>query len=379
MVMGTKPRRRQPACWHLAAVLLVVLSRAPAASSAASTSVATEQRVQPIKGKNAEPDPAAKAPDLPAAPKPAPTSRNDLAAAFVKATPVTIADLKAMEQQVESLVTRVSPAVVAVELGLTSGSGVVISADGLVLTAGHVCGQPNRDVRFTFADGRTASGKTLGVNRDSDTGLMKITDTGSWPHAPMGELEQARIGDWVLALGHPGGFDARRSLVTRLGRIIRLTPEAMQTDCTISPGDSGGPLIDMFGRVIGIHSAISSSMAENYHVPVTAFYLTWDQLASGQSGSSLVDHPRAYLGATASDDPSGCRISRVEVNGPAFKAGLRPGDLVLRIEEREIKVGASFRRWVAEAKPGEHLRLEIKRGNKLLPLDVKLQAPPASR
>ena len=99
----------------------------------------------------------------------------------------------------------------------------------------------------------------------------------------MGDLEQARIGDWVLALGHPGGFDLRRSLVVRLGRIIRLAPDALQTDCTISPGDSGGPLFDMHGRVIGIHSAISSSVAENFHVAVTEFYDSWDLLANGAS------------------------------------------------------------------------------------------------
>ena len=69
------------------------------------------------------------------------------------------------------------------------------------LTAGHVCGAPDRDVRFTFPDGKTARGKTLGANLDNDTGLMRITDRGPWPHAEMGDLQQARIGDWVLALG----------------------------------------------------------------------------------------------------------------------------------------------------------------------------------
>ena len=208
------------------------------------------------------------------APKPAAADLKQLAAAFTASVPVSIADLKSMEQHVKSLVAQVSPAVVAVEVGAGSGSGVVISADGLVLTAGHVCGRPNRDVRFTFPDGKTARGKTLGLDRESDTGLMRITDPGPWPHAAMGELAQARIGNWVLALGHPGGFDPERSLVTRLGRIILLMPEVLQTDCTISPGDSGGPLFDMHGRVIGIHSAISSSAAQNFHVPVTEFYST---------------------------------------------------------------------------------------------------------
>ena len=109
-------------------------------------------------------------------------------AGFGKAAPASIADLKAIEQHVKALAARVSPAVVAVEVGSGSGSGVVISADGLVLTAGHVCGGPGRNVRFTFPDGKTARGKTVGVNRESDTGLMRITDRGPWPHAAVGDL-----------------------------------------------------------------------------------------------------------------------------------------------------------------------------------------------
>jgi len=151
------------------------------------------------------------------------------------------------------------------------------------VTAGHVCGAPDRDVSVTFPDGKIAHGKTLGVDLESDTGLMKITEPGPWPHVATGDLEQTKMGDWVLALGHPGGFDLKRSLVVRLGRIIRLAPDALQTDCTISPGDSGGPLFDMHGRVIGIHSYISSSPADNFHVPITAYYHSWTMLVKSKT------------------------------------------------------------------------------------------------
>lgn len=201
---------------------------------------------------------------------------------FGKSVPASISDLRAMEQHVKTLTARVSPAVVAVEVGFGSGSGVIISPDGLVLTAGHVCGEANRSVRFTFPDGKTAGGKTIGLDEESDTGLMKITGRGPWPCVSTGELERGRVGDWVLALGHPGGFDAKRSLVVRLGRIIRLRGDAVQTDCTISPGDSGGPLFDMHGRVIGIHSFISGSMVANFHVPIGKFYDSWEQMARGE-------------------------------------------------------------------------------------------------
>src|SRR5436305_14157812 len=100
---------------------------------------------------------------LPPIPKPVPAPAHDLPVAFSKATPTTNKDLKDIQDHVEALATNVSRAVVAVEVGFGSGSGVIISPDGLVLTAGHVCGRPNRDVRFTFPDGKTANGKTIGL------------------------------------------------------------------------------------------------------------------------------------------------------------------------------------------------------------------------
>ncbi len=311
------------------------------------------------------------------APKPAAANSKDLAPAFTKATPSSLADLKAMEQRVKNLVRRVTPAVVDVEVGGGSGSGVIISEDGLVLTAGHVGGEAGREVRLTFADGRKTRGKTLGVARDSDSGLIRITDRGVWPHVPVGDLEEARVGDWVLALGHPGGFNLKRSLVTRLGRIIRLEEGTVQTDCTISPGDSGGPLIDMYGRVIGIHSYISSSLTANFHVAITQFTQNWNQMVKQDGERKSERSSRAYVGASGVDAAEGFRVLSIDEQGPAFKAGLKEGDVVLKVEGRDIKAAAAFQRWVEEGQPGETLNLEIKRGEKVMSLEVKLEALPS--
>lgn len=313
--------------------------------------------------------------DIPV-PKPGAVRRLELANAFNKPAPTTISDLRLMQRHVEALIKRLEPSVVAVEIGQASGSGVIISADGIVLTAGHVAGKPNRDVRFTFPDGKTARGKTLGADSESDAGLMQITDRGPWPHVEVGELGQTRVGDWVLAMGHPGGFDLQRSLVVRLGRLIRLDAGALQSDCTISGGDSGGPLFDMYGRVIGIHSFISGSMTENFHVPITKFFEGWDRLVKGESGSDSMARSRAYVGANSVDDAKGCRVDAVEKDGPAFKAGLKVGDLVLKVNDREIRAAATFRRWVSEAEPGETLTLEIQRAEKKMTLAVKVEARP---
>ncbi len=364
-----------------AGCLLAVLLTGGVAQAAAPTPVSQEptRSTQPgrsilISPKRSSADTDALA--VPAVPKPTPARRIDLPAAFTKSVPVTLADLRSMQEQVEAVARRVSPAVVAVEVGSGSGSGVVISADGLVLTAGHVVGRPDRPVTFTFPNGKTVKGRTLGRNIESDTGLMKITAPGPWPCAELGDLKDTQVGDWVLALGNPGGFDPHRSLVVRLGRIIRFAPDAVQTDCTISPGDSGGPLLDMHGRVIAIHNAISTSLADNFHVPITEFYDTWDSLVKTAVEAEPMPAPRAYVGASGTNDDAGCRLIEVDRNSPASKAGLKVGDVVLKVNGRNITIAEAFRRWVAGSEPGETLNLEIKRGEEVLSLAVKLAAPP---
>jgi len=310
----------------------------------------------------------------PAVPRPDRRNTKDLPLAFSKPAPSSLDDLRVIQERVSAVVAQVSPAVVAVELtnedGTASGSGVVISSDGLVLTAGHVGERANHPVTFTFPDGRTAKGKTLGVDDEADTGLMRITDPGPWPHVSVGDLKNTRLGDWALALGHPGGFDAKRSLVVRLGRIIRLMPGVVQTDCTIFPGDSGGPLFDMYGRVIGIHTAIASSTAENFHVAITEFFDTWNDLIGPP------ERLPAYCGLTVADDADGCRLAKVEKNSPAAKKGLREGDYLLTVDGRRINASAAFERWLAESGPGETLQLEVKRGDKTFTVPIKLQSPP---
>ena len=363
-------------CWYLAAALAAPMTPAATLPTAAPDLSRTNLPVRSVKVLPHQKPEDTNQLFLPPVPQPRPVYRTDLRPAFTKDVPASLEDLRIMERHVKALAARVSPAVVAVEVGTGSGSGVIISADGLVLTAGHVGGAPDLDVRFTFPNGRKARGKTIGVNAENDTGLMRITDRGPWPHAEVGDLRQACVGYWVLALGHPGGFDLRRSLVVRLGRIIQMDSGALQTDCTISPGDSGGPLFDMHGRVIGIHSAISTSMAENYHVAVTAFYNGWSELVKAPAPKLQVEQRQAYVGARGADDADGCRLTAVDADSPAAKAGLRPGDLVLKVDGQEVRLYASFRRWVAQAEPGDTLNVEIKRGDKVLSLEVKVGALP---
>lgn len=307
------------------------------------------------------------------APGKAPTNIVDLPAVFRKPTPMSVEDLKIVERHVKSILPRLSRAVVAVQLGEATGSGVVVSEDGLVLTAAHVCETTNREVRFIFPDGTSARGKTLGLNHDSDAGMMKITNQGPWPHVDTGDLDGADLGDWVLTLGHPGGYDPDRPVVVRLGRIIRLLPDVLQTDCTLSAGDSGGPLFDMRGRVVGIHSRISESAAENFHVPITAFRDSWDRLLKGESWGD--ERPvRPWFGVRGADHSDGCELLLVEEDAPAYKGGLRAGDVVRKINSHAIPDYAALKRFVGGTKPGDELKVEFDRDGKPMSLTVKVEA-----
>ena len=178
----------------------------------------------------------------------------------------------------------------------------------------------------------------------------------------------------MLTLGHPGGFDSERSVVVRLGRIIRLAPDMIQTDCTLSAGDSGGPLFDMRGKVIGIHSRISDSTAENFHVPITTFRVSWDRLVKSESWGDDRFGSRPWFGVRGADDPDGCKLVSVTQDAPAFKAGLKIGDIVQKINNRVVQDYESLKRLVAESKPGDELKVQIKRNDKEMSLTVKVEA-----
>ena len=160
---------------------------------------------------------------------------------------------------------------------------MVISESGYILTAAHVIGRPGRNVTIRFPDGTKVEGRTLGIHTQADGGLIKIKEEGKWPFAPMVTHEDYPVpGDWCISTGHPGGFQPNRTPPVRIGRVIDVGKNTLRTDCTITGGDSGGPLFDMQGRVIGIHSRISEESSVNLHGPVLAYVEVWEDLKAGK-------------------------------------------------------------------------------------------------
>ena len=203
-------------------------------------------------------------------------------------SPKDLAGLHAMEKRIEAVAAKVVPAVVGIRIGSSAGSGVIVSADGIVMTAGHVVGRPGQPVVFTFADGKTAKGTTLGVFAAADAGLMKITDPGKRPFVVLGHSDSIKSGMWCVAIGHPLGYQAGRPPVVRVGRILQKNDDLIQTDCPLVGGDSGGPLLDLDGKVIGINSRIAGPTDVNLHVPVDIFRKYWDRLLKGETISLVL-------------------------------------------------------------------------------------------
>jgi serine protease Do len=290
------------------------------------------------------------------------------ARAQVAAPPQGIADLKTLESRAQKVIAKVTPSVVAV----AGGSGVVVTNDGYVLTVAHVGEHAGRTVEVVFANGRRAKAVTLGNDRGVDAGMMKLTGDGPWPSAEMGTSADLQTGQWCLTLGYPMTFDRGKSPAVRIGRVLDNRTTEIITDCTIMGGDSGAPLLNLEGKVIGIGTKCdNSSLVYNIHVPIDRFRQQWPVLVQSKDFDSL--HPQAaMLGIAASVGAADARIGEIVPGSGAEKAGLKAGDVILKFGGREVHKYEDIPPLVQAHKPGDHLEVEFRRGEGTFKLDVTL-------
>lgn len=290
--------------------------------------------------------------------------------------PASVDDLKAIQAQVRAVTDQVIPVTVCLQVGSASGSGVIVSEDGLILTAGHViAGKPGRPLTVVMPDGKRYRGKVLGFDPRIDSGMAVLTDRpdggGKWPYAEIALSKELKGGQWVVATGHPGGYKKGRPPVVRVGRIG--TPDFtqpdgvsfVQTDCTLVGGDSGGPLFDMKGRVIGIHSRIGDPINQNLDVPSDKYKEAWAGLTSE---SVLGVSP--YLGVTMAEDATECKLGRVTPRGPADQAGLKAGDVITRFAGHEVGSYDEMVKLLKEQMPYAEVTVDVKRGDEIKELKV---------
>lgn len=288
--------------------------------------------------------------------------------------PNSVAELKAIQDHIKLLLPQVTPAVVAVTIDQAQGTGVIINDKGYIMTAAHVAGVPNKNAEIILADGRRVKGKTLGLFRTLDAGLMKITDSSStpWPFIETADSDQLKDGQWCMVLGHPGGYQPDRKSVLRLGRVLHHDGKTITTDCTLVGGDSGGPLIDMNGRVIGINSRISEKITSNIHVPVNAYRTHWERLVSREAWGFFPGQ-KPYIGLSGEPGLEKCRVKTVRKDSPADKAGVREGDIVTKMDERDVTDFASLKLLIEEKQPGDDIRLTLQRAEQILEVKLKVQ------
>lgn len=223
-----------------------------------------------------------------AAAPPAPEDATKAGDRFTLNSVKTLADLQRLETRIKFVVDRVTPSVV----GLGGGSGVIVSRDGTILTVAHVGSKAGRDITLIFHDGKKAKGKTLGNWAGIDAGMAQITEPGNWPNVEMGKSMTVKPGNWVITMGYPVSFNKGQRPPVRVGRVLRVTPTAITTDCPMMGGDSGGPIFDMDGRVIGQNSRTAGGITGNVHVPIDVYLNNWSRMMRGEDWGTAMPSGR---------------------------------------------------------------------------------------
>ncbi len=274
-----------------------------------------------------------------------------------------------------------------------AGSGFFISASGFIVTNNHVV-ENATEITVTLADGRELPARLVGRDQDTDLAVIKV-EGGDFPFVSFEEQAQPRVGDWVIAVGNPFGLGgtATAGIVSATAREIP-APENpytdfLQIDAAINTGNSGGPTFDIYGRVIGVNSAIFSpsggSVGIGFAIPASIAKPITDQLMSGEAiqrgylgaqiGTVDSDEVRGSLGLP--DGIEGASIEALTPGAPGEEAGLREGDVVTAINGEPIESSTALTRAVGATRPGQTMRLDIFRDGRRQTINVRAGTRPA--
>ncbi len=249
------------------------------------------------------------------------------------------------------------------------GSGFIISADGYVMTNHHVV-DGSEQITVTLADKREFSAKLIGSDQRTDVALLKIDATGL-PTLKIGDPNRLRVGEWVIAIGSPFGLESTvtAGIVSAKGRETGEFLPFIQTDVAVNPGNSGGPLINMRGEVVGINSQIFTTSGAfagiSFAIPIDEAMRVQEQLRvsgrviRGRIGVTIGAVSREVAEAIGLGKPQGALVTAVDPDGPAAKAGVEPGDVVLRFDGRPIESQSDLPRIVGGTKPGSRVTMSV--------------------
>ena len=297
--------------------------------------------------------------------------------------PEDAALLDAYSRAVIDVVETVSPAVVRLDVRSTergsqggSGSGVIVSPDGLVLTNSHVAGGTAR-IRATTADGQNLTAQVVGDDPDTDLALVRINESVTLPFAPLGDSRRLKRGQLVIAIGNPLGFESTvtAGVVSALGRSLRartgrLIDDLIQTDAALNPGNSGGPLVSSHGQVVGINTAIIMgaqgicfAIAANTAKFVLGELVRHGRVRRGYIGISAAQTrlPRRIRNIAGLTQESAVVVSGVEPSSPADRAGLVAGDILLALDGQAVTGADDLIRLLTGEKIGHGLEIDLLR------------------
>ncbi|POZ60923.1 DegQ family serine endoprotease [Chromobacterium alticapitis] len=251
------------------------------------------------------------------------------------------------------------------------GSGFIISADGYVLTNAHVVARADK-ITVKMTDKREFQAKVIGSDARSDVALLKI-DAKNLPVARLGDPKKLKVGQWVLAIGSPFGFEntATSGIVSGKNRMLpdESAVQFIQTDAAVNPGNSGGPLFNLGGEVVGINSQIFSRsggfMGISFAIPIDTAMNVADQLKAkgkvtrSRIGVVIQELSKELAASFGLAKPSGALINALDPKGPAQKAGLKAGDIILRVNGQEVSSSGDLQRLVSDMSPGKAISLDI--------------------
>ena len=310
--------------------------------------------------------------------------------------PVTIRQQAADEaESLADMVARLSPSVVGIATRQNGqqgiGSGVIVSADGYILTNHHVAAE-GAEVTLIFADGTKELASAVWSSQALDLAIVKARE-GSYPAAAMGSVEDVRVGEQVVAIGTPlalqfqhtvtGGIVSalNRTLQVPSGRSTAFMEQLIQTDVAINPGNSGGPLLNQRGEVIGIvtvrveeAAGIGFAIPIDIARPIVEHFLADGSYVTPKMGAYLFDSEIARYYDANSTMTTGLYVIDVEPGSAAQSAGIQTGDILLRADGRECRTLLDLRYVLFSHKVGETLELEVQRGGEILHLTPKLTA-----
>lgn len=265
----------------------------------------------------------------------------------------------------------------------SSGSGVIVDKKGYIVTNNHVVGDAV-EVEVRFSDKSHLKGKVVGRDPDTDLAIVKVVAPKDLPAVPLGDSSKMKVGQWVMAVGNPFGLDRTVTIgvISGLGREnVNLSryEDFIQTDASINPGNSGGPLFNLKGEVIGINTAIINfAQGIGFAIPSNIVQQVMPQLIEqgkvtrGWLGVGIQHLTAELAGKFGVDENTGVLVNEVFEGDPAARAGIQPGDIIIKVDGKPVETPSTLAKIIAGFKPGHKAQVEILRDDKKHHLMVEL-------